>query len=165
MFDPTGVWTHDLQIMTVHFMSLGRLSPGLRKGLWVSCMTILFSFFAYNYLNSHKAIKPQVKGAVNLMIENDHIDLPRRLCGYVWLNILTLSSCPSGETNTERELEMFNNTWSWEGNLVSWKTYQLVYLQLSYQTQGWCKLDSQLGDNRWSFTSHTPNILIQWMCL
>ena len=21
-FDPTGVWTHDLQIMTVHFMSL-----------------------------------------------------------------------------------------------------------------------------------------------
>ena len=36
-------------------------------------------------------IRPHIKWAVSLVIAYGHFTIPQGLCGYVWVNILTLS--------------------------------------------------------------------------
>ena len=46
----------------------------------------------YSFLRlqiTRAVIRPQVKLAVNLVIEDGHFNLPQGLCGYVWVNTLT----------------------------------------------------------------------------
>ena len=63
--------------------------PGLSKNILVSCMTLLFSVLA-NHQIRHKTT--HVKWAVSLAIVDCQLTFPRDLCGYVWVNILTLST-------------------------------------------------------------------------
>ena len=56
-------------------------------GQSVSCMTILF----LNLQITRSDIRPYIKWAVSRVIAYGHFNLPRGLCGYVWVNMLTLS--------------------------------------------------------------------------
>ena len=53
----------------------------------MSCMTIL-SYLLATHQSRHQ---PQIKCAVKPVIADDHFNLPQGFCGYVWVNILTLS--------------------------------------------------------------------------
>ena len=58
----------------------------------MSCMTMLF----LNLEITTSDITPHKKLAVSLVIAHGHLIFLRGLCGYVWVNILTLSS-PRGD--------------------------------------------------------------------
>ena len=50
--------------------------------------------YDHTFLNlqiTRSDIKPHIKWAVSLVISYGYFNLPQDLCGYVWVNILTLS--------------------------------------------------------------------------
>ena len=65
------------------------------KGQSVSCMPILF----FHLQITKSDIRPHEKWAVSQVIADGHFNLLRGLCGYVWVNIITISP-----VKVEREL-------------------------------------------------------------